>query len=83
MFYPQLVAGPIERPQNLLHQFHEKHPFDWILFNSGVKRMIWGFFKKLVVADRAAMYVNAVYNNADYHSGIDFTIATVFFALQI
>lgn len=83
MFYPQLVAGPIERPQNMLHQFHEQHNFDWDLFNSGIKRMIWGFYKKLVIADRAALYVNAVYNNAAHHSGADFILATLLFAIQI
>src|SRR5205823_1680432 len=51
MFFPQLVAGPIERPQNLLHQFYERHEFDYDRITSGLKRMAWGFFKKLVVAD--------------------------------
>jgi alginate O-acetyltransferase complex protein AlgI len=47
MFYPQLVAGPIERPQNLLHQFREKHPLQYENISEGLKLMIWGFFKKL------------------------------------
>src|SRR5690349_23522665 len=46
MFYPQLVAGPIERPQNVLHQFHEKHSFDWEQFQAGLMRMLWGLLKK-------------------------------------
>src|SRR5262249_30358279 len=54
MFYPQLVAGPIERPQNLLHQFHEVHDFDYARVTSGLKLMAWGLFKKAVVADRLA-----------------------------
>src|SRR5205823_2436364 len=54
MFYPQLVAGPIERPQNLLHQFHKKHEFNNDEFNEGIKLMLWGFFKKIVIADRLA-----------------------------
>jgi alginate O-acetyltransferase complex protein AlgI len=83
MFYPQLVAGPIERPQNLLHQFHEKHYFKYEAFVSGLKLMLWGLFMKLVVADRLAIYVNAVYNNPDKHSGITLIVATVFFAFQI
>nr|WP_294896347.1 MBOAT family O-acyltransferase [uncultured Pedobacter sp.] len=83
MFYPQLVAGPIERPQNLLHQFREKHEFEYIRIVEGLKLILWGFFKKLVVADRLAIYVNAVYNNADHHSGISLLVATVFFAFQI
>ena len=52
MFYPQLVAGPIERPQNLLHQFYEKHEFDYNRIIEGLKLMLWGFFMKLVIADR-------------------------------
>jgi len=83
MFYPQLVAGPIERPQNLLHQFYEKHNFDLDRIVEGLKLMLWGFFLKLVIADRLAIYVNAVYNNADKHSGITLGIATIFFAFQI
>ncbi len=83
MFYPQLVAGPIERPQNLLHQFREYHEFDYTRVVEGLKLMLWGIFKKLVVADRLAIYVNATYNNADHHNGTTLLLATVFFAFQI
>lgn len=83
MFYPQLVAGPIERPQNLLHQFYEEHFFDYDRVVEGLKLMLWGFVKKLVIADRLALYVDAVYSNADQHSGISLMVATVFFAVQI
>ena len=83
MFYPQLVAGPIERPQNLIHQFYEKHTFEYERVVEGLKMMLWGFFMKLVVADRLAIYVNSVYNNVGHHSGITFIVATVFFAFQI
>lgn len=83
MFYPQLVAGPIERPQNLLRQFYEKHEFDYERIVDGLKLMLWGFFKKLVIADRLAIYVNAVYNNPDQHNGITLLTATIFFAFQI
>lgn len=83
MFFPQLVAGPIERPQNLLHQFREVHPFDYDRVTSGLKRMAWGFFKKLVIADRLALYVNDVYGAPEAHNGLQLTIATVFFAYQI
>lgn len=83
MFYPQLVAGPIERPQNLLHQFYKKHEFDYKRVVEGLKLMLWGFFMKLVVADRLAVYVNAVYNNPEQHHGGSFILATVFFAFQI
>jgi alginate O-acetyltransferase complex protein AlgI len=83
MFFPQLVAGPIERPQNLLHQFYEEHRFDYERVTSGLKRMAWGFFKKLVVADRLALYVNDVYAAPQNFNGLQLTIATVFFAYQI
>ena len=83
MFYPQLVAGPIERPQNLLHQFYEKHEFDYHRVSNGLKQMVWGFFKKLVIADRLALYVNAVYDNPAQHTGTTLLLATVFFAIQI
>ena len=83
MFYPQLVAGPIERPQNLLHQFREKYNFEYDRVVEGLKLMLWGLFKKLVIADRLAIYVDAVYNNPDQHNGMTFVLATIFFAFQI
>ena len=83
MFFPQLVAGPIERPQNLLHQFYERHEFEYDRVTSGLKRMAWGYFKKLVVADRLALYVNDVYGAPKNYNGLQLTIATVFFAYQI
>jgi alginate O-acetyltransferase complex protein AlgI len=83
MFYPQLVAGPIERPQNLLHQFRQKYNFDYDRVVSGLKLMLWGLFKKIVIADRLAFYVNAVYNNVEQHSGLTLLLATLFFTFQI
>src|SRR5829696_1890774 len=83
MFFPQLVAGPIERPQNLLHQFYEKHEFDYERVTSGIKRMAWGLFMKVVIADRLARYVNLVYNEPTSFQGLTLVVATVFFAFQI
>jgi D-alanyl-lipoteichoic acid acyltransferase DltB (MBOAT superfamily) len=83
MFYPQLVAGPIERPQNLLHQFREKHNFDYDRIVAGLRQMLWGFFKKIVIADRLAIYVNSVYDYPEAHGGYTFILATFFFAFQI
>lgn len=83
MFYPQLVAGPIERPQNLLHQFREKYNFDYDRVVEAFKLILWGFVKKLVIADRLAIYVNAVYNNPEHHTGMTLLLATIFFAIQI
>src|SRR6185437_1472294 len=83
MFYPQLVAGPIERPQNMLHQFHEKHEFDYDRLKSGIALMVWGLFKKMVIADRLGLFVNQAYDNAHEYQGIPLIIATFFFAFQI
>ncbi len=83
MFFPQLVAGPIERSENLLPQFYEKHKFDFERIISGLRIMMWGFFKKIVIADRAATAVNAIYNSAQSYSGLYLVIATVLFAFQI
>jgi D-alanyl-lipoteichoic acid acyltransferase DltB (MBOAT superfamily) len=77
------VAGPIERPQNLIHQFYEKHYFNYERVIEGLKLMLWGLFMKIVIADRLAIYVNAVYNNAQQHTGLTLLLATVFFAFQI
>ena len=82
-FFPQLVAGPIERASNLLPQFYKKMTFDDERIASGLRLMLWGFFKKIVVADRLALYVDAVYKNVDFHSGLTLLVATYLFAFQI
>jgi len=83
MFYPQLVAGPIERPQNLLHQFREEHFFEYRAATDGLKLMAWGMFKKVVIADRLSIVVNQVYGNPHDFNGLALIIATLFFAFQI
>lgn len=83
MFYPQLVAGPIERPQNILHQFRERHYFDPGDMAKGLRLMLWGFFMKVVVADRLAQYVNAAYGNVTEHNGTTLLLATFLFSFQI
>jgi len=83
MFYPQLVAGPIERPQNLLYQFREKYDFDYARITSGLRLMLWGLFKKVVIADRLAIAVDLVYNNPEDHSNASLILATFYFAFQI
>jgi D-alanyl-lipoteichoic acid acyltransferase DltB (MBOAT superfamily) len=83
MFYPQLVAGPIERPQNLLHQFRERHDFDYGRVTGGLKRMAFGLFKKVVVADALAGVVDQVYNQPQQYSGAPLLFATICFAYQI
>lgn len=83
MYFPQLVAGPIERPQNMLWQFHKQHQFDYRNFTEGLKHIIWGLFKKVVIADRVSEYVNVVYNNPQDHHGTQLLMATLFFSFQI
>jgi len=83
MFYPQLVAGPIERPQHLLHQFREYHPFNADRIFDGLKLMLWGFFKKVVIADRLSAIVDAVYAHPNQIGGAYLILATWFFAIQI
>jgi D-alanyl-lipoteichoic acid acyltransferase DltB (MBOAT superfamily) len=83
MFYPQLVAGPIERPQNILHQFYEKKKFNFENAVLGTNLIIIGLFKKMVIADRLAVYVNEVYQNLDTSNTISAWIAAVFFSFQI
>jgi|WetSurMetagenome_2_1015567.scaffolds.fasta_scaffold04588_5 alginate O-acetyltransferase complex protein AlgI len=83
MFFPQLVAGPIERPQNMLHQFHEKVDLKYENVSEGLKHIIWGLFKKVVIADRLSEYVNIVYANPHQHNSSQLFIATIFFTFQI
>lgn len=83
MYFPQLVAGPIERPQNLLHQFREPHRFDWDRVRRGLSLVLWGLFKKVVVADTLAIYVDATYSSSAHHNGSTLLLATYFFAFQI
>src|SRR5215210_7916335 len=83
MFYPQLVAGPIERPQNLLHQLREEHRFDYARVVAGLQLMAWGLVKKIVVADRLAELANRVYDAPRDHTGLPLITGTVAFAFQI
>lgn len=82
-FFPQLVAGPIERSKNLLPQFYIEHKFSFNRIKYGLQQMLWGFYKKVVIADRLAIVVDAVYNNLDDYTGISLLVATLFFAFQI
>lgn len=82
-FFPQLVAGPIEKSANLLPQFDRSAKFDYLRIKEGIILMMWGFFKKMVIADRLAILVNTVYNNPTQYTGFELGIATVFFAIQI
>lgn len=83
MFYPQLLAGPIGRPQNLLHQFREKHYFEYQRVVGGLRLMLWGLFLKMVIADRLAIVVDRVYDNPIGQPGISLLVASIFFTFQI
>jgi D-alanyl-lipoteichoic acid acyltransferase DltB (MBOAT superfamily) len=83
MLYPELLAGPIDKPQNLIPQFREKHNFTYENLTAGSKQIIWGLFLKTVIADRLAILVNKIYSSPQEHTGIHLIIATVFFAIQI
>ena len=83
VYFPQLVAGPIEKSTRLLPQFYQKKSFEYNSVVSGFKLILWGYFMKLVVADRVGIYVNAVYGDPDPHSGVTFWIASFFFVVQL
>lgn len=83
MFYPQLVAGPIERPQNLLWQFHTYFKYNFENIKAGLMRIAWGLFMKVVIADRLAMVVDYSYNDPANHNGGTLLLATFFFTFQI
>lgn len=83
MFFPQLVAGPIERPQNLLPQFKEKHPLLYQNFAIGFRLALLGYFKKMVIADNLAPYVDTVFKDPQLHSGNMVVLGVLFFAIQI
>lgn len=82
-FFPQLVAGPIERSNNLLPQFKHKHTFDYNEAMIGLRMMVWGYFLKLVLADRCGIYVDSIFNNIDKHNGGSFLLASLLFPFQI
>ena len=82
-YFPQLVAGPIERPGHLLPQLRQGFDFDYGRVVEGLRLMVWGLFKKVVIADRLAMMVDNVYSQPGEYSGVGLSVATVFFAFQI
>ena len=83
LFFPQLVAGPIERSDSLIPQFKVKHYFNYDQATDGLRIMAIGFLKKIVIADNIAVYVNSVYNNVDGSNGFAMILATLLFAIQI
>ena len=82
-FFPQLVAGPIERATNLLPQFYKKRVFVYEKAIDGMRQILWGLFKKIVIADNCAEYANIIFNNSSEYSGSTLLLGAVFFAFQI
>ena len=82
-FFPQLVAGPIERTRNLLPQIDCEHTFTYEKASYGIKLMAWGFFKKIVIADNLGVMVDVVFNHPDEYQGFSFALAVLFFTIQI
>lgn len=82
-FFPQLVAGPIERATNLLPQFYKKRSFDYGKAVDGMRQILWGLFKKIVIADNCAQYANLIFNNSENYSGSTLVLGALFFTFQI
>ena len=82
-FFPQLVAGPIERASNLLPQFYAKRTFDYSKAVDGMRQILWGLFKKIVIADNCAEYANQIFNNSADYSGSTLALGAIFFTFQI
>ena len=82
-FFPQLVAGPIERASNLLPQFYKKRKFNYHLAVDGMQQIVWGLFKKMVIADNCAEYADVIFDNSADYSGSTLVLGAVFFAFQI
>lgn len=82
-FFPQLVAGPIERATNLLPQFYLKRSFDYSKAVEGVRQILWGLFKKIVIADTCAQFANEIFNGSLYFGGTTLVLGAIFFAFQI
>jgi D-alanyl-lipoteichoic acid acyltransferase DltB (MBOAT superfamily) len=82
-YFPKLIAGPIERAWHLIPQFERRTRFDYDRVREGLAKILWGLFKKVVIADRLAVYVDSVYDHAQHHVGSTLLLATVFFSFQI
>ncbi|MCM4158787.1 MBOAT family protein [Antarcticibacterium flavum] len=82
-FFPQLVAGPIERATNLLPQFYKNRKFEYSQGVDGVRQILWGLFKKVVIADNCAIYANYIFENSDTMSGSTLVLGALFFTFQI
>jgi alginate O-acetyltransferase complex protein AlgI len=82
-FFPLLVAGPIERATHLLPQLKQQRKFDYVMAVDGMRQILWGLFKKIVIADQCAVFANMIFNNSDAYPGSTLLLGAIFFAFQI
>lgn len=83
LFFPKIIAGPVERAHNFLPQIDQVEKFNYDKISAGLKQIVWGLFKKLVIADRLSIYVSAVLDNAGHHSGVSLFTASIFYVFQM
>jgi len=82
-FFPKLVTGPIEKPGNMLSQLNKKQEFNYKLSTDGLRQILWGIFKKIVIADNCAFFVNEIFGSSSYYSGSTLLLGTFLFSIQI
>jgi alginate O-acetyltransferase complex protein AlgI len=82
-FFPLILAGPIERANHLLPQFHKKRFFDYSQATDGLRQILWGLFKKIVIADNCAVFANMIFNNSTEYSGSTLVLGALFYTIQI
>jgi alginate O-acetyltransferase complex protein AlgI len=83
LFFPKIIAGPVERGHNFLPQIKTQKRFDYDAISQGLKLILWGLFKKIVIADRVAIYVSAVFENAAFHTGFTLILTAIFYVFQM
>lgn len=83
LFFPKIIAGPVERSYHFLPQLKQIKSFDYDNVSKGLKQIIWGLFKKLVIADRLSIYVSAVLDNSEHHSGLTIVVGVIFYVFQM
>lgn len=83
LFFPCLLSGPVERASNMLPQLRERRSFDRSMATEGLQLMLWGYFKKIVIADRLAVFINPVFDNLNDHNGASIAVAVLLFHLQL
>jgi D-alanyl-lipoteichoic acid acyltransferase DltB (MBOAT superfamily) len=83
LFFPKIIAGPVERAHNFLPQLKETKSFQYDNIRNGLRQVLWGLFKKIVIADRLSLYVSSIFDNAGLHSGASLILASIFYVFQM